>query len=144
MKVSSEDAHIALAIGFVVDISTDEIKISVDKNLNIIPIKSYDFDNSDNQEYVTAMDLKGRILYRIDKDTLGAGMGLIRGNLVELFTEKGDMKRRNLIVDLDKPKFLHKHDYSEVDHSNLNQDQVNAIERVLSGCVRLFLHLLKN
>ena len=79
------------------------------------------------------MELEGRILYRIDKDTLGAGMGLIRGNLVELFTEKGDMKRRNLIVDLEKPKFLHKHNYDGLDHSNLNLDQINAINRVLTG-----------
>jgi len=137
--VSSEDGHIALAIGFVLDINKNEIQISVDKNLNTIPIKSDCFSNSGFQEYMTEMELQGRILYRIDKDALGAGMGIIRGNLMELFTEKGDMKRRNLIVDLDKPKFLHKHDYTGLDYSNLNFDQINAIERVLLGLILFFL-----
>jgi len=46
------------------------------------------------------------VLYRIDLDELAAGLGLVRTNLIKMFTISGDEKRRNLIVDLQSNFFL--------------------------------------
>ncbi|KAJ1978736.1 DNA replication endonuclease-helicase Dna2 [Dimargaris xerosporica] len=43
--------------------------------------------------------------FRVDKDELTAGMATVRYNLVALFTERGDHKRRRLVVDLEAPRF---------------------------------------
>ncbi|KAJ3091268.1 Tripartite DNA replication factor [Quaeritorhiza haematococci] len=77
------------------------------------------------------------VLWRIDKDELTSGMALTRHNLISLFTEDGDRKRRRLIVDLEAPIF--QPDLSSQlrvaigDDEKLNPDQRNAVEKVLTA-----------
>jgi hypothetical protein len=45
------------------------------------------------------------ILWRLDKDEVSGGFSIIKDNLIKLFIESGDERRRKLIVELEPPRF---------------------------------------
>ncbi|KAF9141112.1 Tripartite DNA replication factor [Mortierella sp. GBA39] len=156
--LSSEGQHYALAIGQVLDLSLSEVSVGLDRPLQGPPIRLDNYDSERNQSYrglieyeepassSTSSDLshqgdyhealsKGKITFRIDKDEMAAGLNRARGNLVQLFRadrDGGDAKRRHLVVELERPKFMPVNDY-HCDNLSLNDNQKNAIETVLAA-----------
>ena len=88
-----------------------------------------------------------RITYRIDRNEMTGGMGMARANILSLFMEGGDEKRRRLVVDLEEPKFSSAwHDVMKVerprtfkelqsllDEESMNDSQKLALNRILDG-----------
>ncbi|EGF98352.1 uncharacterized protein MELLADRAFT_113623 [Melampsora larici-populina 98AG31] len=128
--ISIEGEKLAIAKGFICDLSPYRIVIGLDHRVeNIGPVsigsmipKSYKQD-----------DQKPKIFYRIDKDELMAGMGRIRDNIAQLFYTHGDYKRRELVVDLRAPVFEPTPDIFGTDprFAHLNEDQRDAICKVI-------------
>ncbi|KAJ3139764.1 Tripartite DNA replication factor [Physocladia obscura] len=149
--ISSEYGHYALAIGFLTQIGSEEIIVSVDRQLKGFPNRLPQYKQDTNQTFggikmnmfgkvsversVTAM-MKEETTYRVDKDELSAGLALIRGNLLNLFTLDGDEKRRRLVVHLGVPSFrqLEEDETRTVDEDvNMNADQKQAVKQVLAA-----------
>lgn len=106
--ISDEEGHVYLATGLLLNGTSHQLTIEVNRQLD--------------------MDKR----YRIDKDELFAGMSLARANLVQLFVKSGDNRRRDFIVDLKKPRFLSTSPSYFLDHKeSFNVDQKKAIEKVL-------------
>jgi hypothetical protein len=120
--VSLESPRVlAVARGFVHSVSLYHVEIGLDRRISDLP-----------QLERNPKDLP---VFRIDKDELSAGMGRIRDNLLQLFYADADEWRRKLIVGLEAPRFDPElaQDAHRVTPSHLNEDQRNAIERVLSA-----------
>jgi DNA replication ATP-dependent helicase Dna2 len=121
VTVSVDNGAIALARGFVLELTPFHAIVGLDYAI---------------EQYSRARG-PDTTRYRIDKDELAAGMGRVRDNLAQLFYADGDVKRRRLVVDLEPPEFnvqpvgLHANDVSV--SSNLNVDQKEAIQKVLSA-----------
>ena len=119
--VSLESPYVlAIARGFVLDITTLGITLGLDHSLvDSAQAKraNPDFNPSD-------------LVFRIDKDELAAGLGRIRDNLIQLFVVDGDEKRRRLVVDLEPPLFVES--TLDIVPSHLNMDQTRAIRKVLA------------
>lgn len=69
------------------------------ETLKFVSFPSYPFSAFDSSSQTEP------ILWRIDKDELVTGFGVVKDNLLRLFVADGDEKRRKLIVDLVPPKF---------------------------------------
>ena len=140
--ISSEQGHIALSIGFIESLTPSAVTVYVDKPIVGLPRRAPEFEETDNQDFVSQFvnHRKGQTytqdstLYRIDKDEMTSGMSLIRDNLVSLFTQPGSEKMRRLIVDLEPP-FFSGSQSKGLSQSTVqyNQDQRCAIQKVLSG-----------
>ncbi|KAK9368011.1 DNA replication factor Dna2-domain-containing protein [Lipomyces kononenkoae] len=116
--VSDEFGHIALAAGFLKEISPDAVVVSVDR----------EFDSNNSGQ--------GHGLYRVDKDEFSSGMALVRNNLVRLIEKDGDKKRRRLIVAKEKPMFECGDEVriEEGGGGDLNEDQLKAVSKVMTAC----------
>jgi len=88
--------------------------------------------------------------WRLDKEEMFSGFSFVKQNLLQLFVQGGDEKRRSLIVDLEAPRFLFSQtnicEASSLRHQSnvqskqldiaamgLNADQGQAIEKVLQA-----------
>lgn len=117
--VSLEDPPVlALARGFVLSLTSDAIVVGLDHSLTDYP-------------QTRIVQIKN-LVFRIDKDELAAGMGRIRDNLLQLFVAGGDERRRQLIVDLEAPRF-DAPVRTRLIPSHLNSDQREALKKVLSA-----------
>ena len=117
---------IALATGFVLDMSSSTITIGLERPLNKGVL-----------EYRKDFKLKSIYdqYYRIDKDELGTSMAMIRDSLGSLFYsgDKGYEKFRKLIVDFHTPLYGNENlDENDDDLKNLNDDQKKAIKKVIN------------
>ncbi|KAF9086986.1 Tripartite DNA replication factor [Mortierella sp. GBA35] len=153
--ISSEGQHYALAIGQILDLSLSEVAVGLDRPLQGPPMRLAKYDQERNQSYRGLIEFeepspsstllvqrdyhealfKNRITFRIDKDEMAAGLNRARSNLVQLFRadkDGGDAKRRKLVVELEKPKFMPVDDY-HCDNLSLNDNQRTAIETVLAA-----------
>lgn len=139
--VSSETNHINLGIGYVARFRKTIVSVSLTRPFRGLPsrITTY-FDEKENQTFAGMKDhLQGRDAthYRIDKDEISTGMGLVRSNMLTLFMKEedgGDAKRRRLIVDLEEPRFsTSKTHTSQGSNQHLNADQLRAADQVLNG-----------
>lgn len=126
--VSLENPYVlSMSRGFVLEVTARHIVLGLDHSLTTSAQAARALPPS-----TQAADL----VFRIDKDELAAGMGRIRDNIIQLFVNGGDEKRRRLVVDLDAPTF-----YDSVpadqDHnlvpSHLNADQERAVKKVLTA-----------
>ncbi|KAG0229914.1 Tripartite DNA replication factor [Actinomortierella wolfii] len=154
--VSSENGHYALAVGFVLEMSFTEIIVGLDRPLLGPPMSLDGFDSIENQVYRGLMEIseesqtqlasandyymhiaKNKIMFRIDRDEMSAGLARIRNNIVTLFRsneDDGDWKRRELIVDLRPPKFFSSGEaYHLNEEDQLNSDQLHAVEMTLAA-----------
>lgn len=145
--VSSMHGHINLAMGFVSSLSTTEIVLNLNEPLRNPPqIAGPAFDPLNNQTFNSFIRFKNdaknyyslmNIQYRIDKDEMSSGMGMLRNNLVML-TAKADneytrVKRlRELIIDLKKPDYQTSVPYIPPT-PNMNPDQRKALKRVIQA-----------
>lgn len=134
IAVSVDPELLALARGFIVDLTPREVVVGIDHELNVEKIAA---------RLQVLRNFRGRIrpVFRIDKDEM-SGMGRIRDNLAQLFYTDGDAKRLELAVDLRKPTFEDEQGMMDMLRdvpeyvaatSTLNSGQVAAMTRVLSA-----------
>lgn len=95
ISVSGDPRLLALARGFVLELTPREITIGVDHVL------STDFVRSRVSTFHPTDD----IIFRIDKDDLLGGMGRVRDNLAQLFYAGRPLRLLELVVDLKPPQF---------------------------------------
>jgi hypothetical protein len=105
------------------------------------------FDAVSNQEFETTFDycnpsttarrsesIKQPTVFRIDKDEMMTGMGLVRGNLVAMLSNKDEVQRlRQLVVDLEPQGSTAGNQKRQVWKVGLNVDQNKAVPKVMSG-----------
>ena len=134
ITISIEPELLALARGFIVDLTPQEVVVGIDHELDVEKLAA---------RLQVLRDFRGRIrpVFRIDKDEM-SGMSRIRDNLAQLFYADGDTKRLELVVDLRKPTFEDEEATVEASRgvpeylaatSTLNPGQVAAMTRVLSA-----------
>ncbi|KAI0718426.1 Dna2-domain-containing protein [Cerioporus squamosus] len=123
--VSVEPGLLALARGFIVELTPDSVVLGVDHELDegVIADRLYS-----RREGVT-----DKVVFRIDKDELFGGMARIRDSLAQLFYAGTDSRRLELVVDLAKPRFLAGTAFATTsdDLGHLNKDQRRAVQTVL-------------
>ena len=141
ITVSVEPDLLALARGFVVDLSPSAVVVGVDHKLDLEKI-GWSLATRRQKPSPGGCEAQ-EIIFRIDKDDLAPGMGRIRDNLAQLFYADGDTKRLKLVVDLHPPTFENL-DWLDDHHSNdrreylkhtekLNIHQREAVKRALSA-----------
>lgn len=129
VTVSVEPDLLALARGFILELSPEEIVIGVDHDLSAQSIRLRRPNASDTEP-----------VYRIDKDEFSGGMSRIRDNLAQLFYPDGDARRLELVVDLKEPVFdrlegpiISAHEPLAQLVDKLNADQQEAMRMVLGA-----------
>jgi len=98
ITVSVEPDLLALARGFIVELTPVAVVVGVDHELSLDTITSRLAALRNSRTVV-------QVIFRIDKDELFGGMGRIRDNLAQLFYANGDTRRLELVVDLKSPVF---------------------------------------
>ena len=124
--ISSENGQVALAVGYVKNISALSITVEVDKSLNEV---------SPSSSNLSGVKSTGA-LFRIDKDQLSGGSNISRNNLINLFIDPRSDKLRELIVDSKAPYFSSSN--VDINDPRLNENQSNAVSKVLSGNKQFF------
>ncbi|TCD66888.1 Tripartite DNA replication factor [Steccherinum ochraceum] len=126
VTVSVDPDLLALARGFIVGLTPQEVIVGVD---HVVDPKKIATRNGCTS---------GSVVFRIDKDELFAGMGRVRGNLAQLFYADGDTRRLNLVVDLQAPQFEEWNEDIASEHveafreiAKLNTNQRLAVRKVL-------------
>ena len=132
----SAEPLLALARGFILELTPSEVVLGVDHALDIESIRA-------KLRKASAPKLTDVIAFRIDKDELFGGMARIRSNLAQLFYVDGDRRRLELVVDLRRPVFSQPDPpfvpdtlflpTTRAKQQNLNSCQLAAIEKVLSA-----------
>ncbi|KAJ5505763.1 Dna2/Cas4 domain of unknown function DUF83 [Penicillium expansum] len=145
--VSDEKGHFALANGYVVHTSSSHIKVGVDRKLHNARSKTAGFDAVTNQSFRGIMEVgkeepaalenpDEQLVYRIDKDEFSNGMAIVRNNLICMMDKDLFQARqlRRLIVEGQAPAFkTTSSSYTISDPGNLNVDQRQAIDKVMSA-----------
>lgn len=144
IMVSSEDGQLALAKGYALAITSDSITIGVDRRLHNTRTRQDGFDSVNNQVFAGTVDYvesnisasrfaDTNVSYRIDKDEFANGFAQVRTNLVQLLIRDYD-RLASMIIDLKAPSFKTTPTAYNVENAaNLNEDQKNAIEKVMSA-----------
>lgn len=96
ITVSIEPDLIALARGFIVELTPEAVVVGVDYKLSVDKIED---------RLRMLRGAKTPAIFRIDKDELSGGMARIRDNLAQLFYTEGVARRLELLVDLQRPLF---------------------------------------
>ncbi|KAI8882764.1 Dna2-domain-containing protein [Backusella circina FSU 941] len=141
--VSSMDGHINLAMGFVHHSNKERIILNLSEPLRNPPRRGENFDETNNQAFQGFLQFgadakhfysQRQTLYRIDKDEISTGMSLLRNNIVELCSESSRPsvnRLRELIIELEPPKFIAPKVKQTAPVVSMNPDQRLALERVL-------------
>ncbi|KAF8154731.1 AAA domain-containing protein [Crassisporium funariophilum] len=140
ITVSVEPHLLALARGFIVDLTPDEVVLGVDHVLDLDGIKAR-LARGLASESGDVFGAEDEVIFRIDKDELFGGMARVRNNLAQLFYADGDRRRLELVVDLRKPVFSPIPDAPSPDvattaatlNPHLNASQQHAISHVLAA-----------
>ncbi len=128
VTISVEPHLLALARGFILELTPTDVIVGVDHDLSSRSIR----------DRLSAFgSASSDIIFRIDRDELFGGMGRVRENLAQLFYLGGDTKRLELVVDLKYPSFSSGPiplppsvaQYS----AQLNANQMQAMNKVLSA-----------
>ncbi|PFH51603.1 hypothetical protein AMATHDRAFT_142035 [Amanita thiersii Skay4041] len=127
ITISVEPHLLALARGFVLELTATNIIVGVDHDVSPASIKA--------KLVQAGLDGSRTVMYRLDRDELFGGMGRMRNNLAHLFyaeVDEGKNQRlRELVVDLERPVVCGVP--SPVSMWGLNPTQMYALERVLSA-----------
>jgi DNA replication ATP-dependent helicase Dna2 len=133
ITVSVEPDLLALARGFIVELTPKVVVVGVDYKLSVDKIED---------RLRTLRGAKTPAVFRIDKDELSGGMARIRDNLAQLFYTEGDARRLELFVDLQRPLFddedatvgsLQRVPEYVLASSGMNPSQLAAMQRALSA-----------
>ena len=141
ITVSVEPGLLALARGFILDLTPEEVVLGVDHVLDPDAIRerlSRDQAEKYSPSMKTNVGGEEEVIFRIDKDELFGGMTRVRNNLAQLFYADGDRRRLELVVDLRAPVFSSPSDViiprrTPGPTTDLNPSQLNAISHVLSA-----------
>lgn len=135
ITVSVEPELLALARGFIIELSPTQVVVGVDHELSLPKISARIHD-------LRKLGPMASPIFRIDKDELATGLGRIRNNLAQLFYVNGDSRRLELVVDLRSPTFKDEQttmndlqcllDFTTAT-DKLNPSQLTAMVRVLSA-----------
>jgi len=146
VTISVEPNLLALARGFILELSSCHVVVGVDHAVQLDRIRESTRGNVKPREAMAE-----EVIFRIDKDELFGGMGRLRSNLANLFfvgangIAKADERRLQLIVDLAPPIFtvppsLTAPSFSSptteplpIFTSSLNPSQRNALNHILSA-----------
>ena len=152
--ISDEQGHFALANGYVTHIRKNRITVAVDRRLHNARTRTKDFDAERNQSFAGMMEIDGdsarkssvsskapeeQVLYRLDKDEFSNGMATVRNNLIRIMEKDlfGAKALRKLVVEGMPPAFGPSATISilppSASQANLNVDQRNAIDKVMSA-----------
>lgn len=146
--ISSERGQWALANGYVVALSKDQITVAVDRKLGKARQRLQAFDEHTNQAFRGIMTVGARHgksspealnqepeLYRLDKDEFSNGLALIRNNLLTLMSPHPlHAKLREQIVFGEPPTFSSSQKCTQyLDSSEMNEDQCAAVRKVLTA-----------
>ncbi|KAL8946118.1 MAG: hypothetical protein Q9222_007441 [Ikaeria aurantiellina] len=151
--VSDERGHFALANGYVTAIRKRWIEVVVDRRLNNARRRRENFSSQNHQSFVGIMEVledsgdasvmleqsQEPRCYRIDKDEFSNGMATVRNNLISLMDKDlfGSQALRRLIIENTAPTFKSSpstYDLGDsLSQANLNIDQRNAIEKVMTA-----------
>ena len=126
VTISIEPDILCLSRGFVLDLTPSTITVGVTYVI-------------DTQALLTRTAHRGhkmdgeKVVFRIDKDEMSAGLTKMRASLAALFYENGSEALRRLVVDHAAPRF-DKTLYPLPDEipSQFNEDQTKAMETVLT------------
>ncbi|KAK5235684.1 DNA replication endonuclease-helicase Dna2 [Exophiala xenobiotica] len=145
--ISDEKGHFNFAAGFVTNVRPTRVVVAVDRRLQYAHRKMQGFHPVENQVFsgVIASEPEVRsetdhpILYRIDKDEFANGMATARNNILRMMEK--DLWRarelRQLIIENKPPEFKVTSTMPTLtgpaSQSNLNVDQLRAIEKVMSA-----------
>ncbi|KAJ7505308.1 DNA replication factor Dna2-domain-containing protein [Mycena galericulata] len=132
ITVSVEPNLLALARGYVLELTPVSVVIGVDHELSLetIATRLSRFRNG-------AAGAASSPVFRLDKDDIYGGMGRLRDNLAHLFYADGDARRLELVVDLKPPVFEEgtaqppPHLARHFEHLNANQQE--AMQKVLAA-----------
>jgi DNA replication ATP-dependent helicase Dna2 len=133
ITVSIEPDLLALARGFIVELTPEAVVVGVDHELSVDKLED---------RLMTLRGAKTSAIFRIDKDELSGGMARIRDNLAQLFYAEGDARRLELVVDLRRPLFDDEETTAEdlqcvpeyiLATSGMNPSQLAAMKRALSA-----------
>ncbi|KAJ6559180.1 DNA replication factor Dna2-domain-containing protein [Mycena vulgaris] len=131
ITVSVEPDLLALARGFVLDLTSCSVVIGVDHELSLETITTR------LSRFRGGVGSTSSPVFRVDKDELYGGMGRMRNNLAQLFYADGDTRRLELVVDLKPPVFAESpapplpHLARHFEHLNVNQQE--AMRKVLAA-----------
>ncbi|KAJ7095853.1 DNA replication factor Dna2-domain-containing protein [Mycena belliarum] len=132
ITVSVEPDLLALARGFVLDLTTSSVFIGVDHELSLETIAT----RLTRFRHRRVGSTSGPV-FRVDKDELYGGMGRMRDNLAQLFYADGDARRLELLVDLKAPAFAESPQspppHLERHFQHLNANQQEAMQKVLAA-----------
>lgn len=133
--ISDDEGRFALAQGYVQELWPDSITIMTRRRIIPTTLKTDKFHRASvlKQTQTPSQGQKLAVVFRIDKDEMFYGMGMARFNVLNLFLESGDSKRRRLIVDSEPPQFDDSFKDFQIEGANLNEVQENAVRRTL-GC----------
>jgi DNA replication ATP-dependent helicase Dna2 len=149
--ISDEKGHFALANGYVTQAYRRRITVAVDRRLHNSRVRLPGFDAQENQVFSGIMEVTedgqsvltplasisdDQVLYRLDKDEFSNGMATARNNLIHIMSDGpfGSRHLRELIVEGRRPTFKPTPTaYSVSSQAELNVDQKNAIEKVMSA-----------
>ncbi|KAF9644272.1 Dna2-domain-containing protein [Thelephora ganbajun] len=136
--VSVEPDLLAIAKGYITELTPEEVTIGIDHKLDPQDIGERARSKSGGKALFDDV-----VEFRIDKDEMFAGMARIRYNLAHLFYVNGDTRRLELVVDLRPPVFNKQYDeLLDSPHHGpvlleisrpLNSSQNLAIEKVLNA-----------
>ena len=132
ISISVEPDLLALARGFIVELTPQEVIVGVDHELCLDTISTRLVALRKVRGEVHGHRKDGLVIFRIDKDELSGGMGRIRDNLAQLFYADGDSRRLSLVVDLRSPVFGSVPALPP-STSHLNPNQLSALSKVLSA-----------
>lgn len=143
--VSSMEGHTNLAMGFVIKVTTEEITINLTEPLRNPPSKTDKFHQTNHQTFKSFIQSVPNpekfythdMEYRIDKDEMTIGMGMLRNNLIQLTSldiegESKMARLRELIIDLAKPDYSTEH-LALPPTPYMNSNQRTALKRVLQA-----------
>ncbi|KAG5651085.1 hypothetical protein H0H81_009957 [Sphagnurus paluster] len=129
INISVEPNLLALARGFVLDLTPTEVIVGVDHRLCT--------DTIATRLLKSTLPSSPHVIFRIDKDEIFGAMGAIRDNLAQLFYAEGDTRQLELVVDLRSPIFeeqLPQLTTTQMLHSaHLNENQMQAMRKVLAA-----------
>ncbi|KAK4847699.1 hypothetical protein QYF36_004865 [Acer negundo] len=128
--LSTDSGHLAVANGFITDISRSHVSVSFSKRLRLPG------SNASSE----AHDLFQEV-WRINKDEIMSSFSIMRFNLVQLFLQSAQSSQlRKIIVDLEAPRFDSGCIFSQDpaisyiwSEKNLNDDQRRAILKILTA-----------
>lgn len=113
--VISIGRQIALAVGFILQLTREDVTVTLDRPLRGLPRPQLSFHGENQQNFFSTLELSQAThqssepspLYRMDLDEMASGFSTLRSNLIQLMnsTREQDERLRRWMVDRSPPRF---------------------------------------